>query len=397
MPHRDDENRKSNNKNESNVLESLDTKLTKQNSENGDNTSNTGSTTRPVEWSPENELIMVEWCDVAQCYKWLNARSHQKFSNLNAWFTIPAIVLSTISGTASFAQTSLPLEYQTFSPMAIGAINIFIGILTTVQQYLKIAELNEAHRVSSISWDKFSRNIRIELAKRPEERMDAGHFLKLCRQEFDRLMETSPIIQDDIIKEFNYKFQGKPGSPERERFEQLKKPDICDIIVSANETRHQWYLEIDKQNNNTKDIDLINAEDEIKTRDELIRQQQDKINETNSIMKLKDSVLKQKDNIIRERNDILKEKDEEMRKKQLEEQEKLIKHNQEIEMSFKLQEESENIYKEKSKCLFNYVERFEEVYQRKPHPDEINDNMKGELDNEVLIRFLLSYSADENV
>jgi hypothetical protein len=397
MTQRDDEPRKSINKHESNLLESLDTKLTKQNSDNGDNTSNTGSTTRPVEWSPENEVIMVEWCDVAQCYKWLNARSHQKFSNLNAWFTIPAIVLSTISGTASFAQTSLPLEYQTFSPMAIGAINIFIGILTTVQQYLKIAELNEAHRVSSISWDKFSRNIRIELAKRPEERMDAGHFLKLCRQEFDRLMETSPIIQDDIIKEFNYKFQGKPGTPERDRFEKLKKPDICDIIVSANETRHQWYLEIDKQNNNTKDIDLINAEDEIKTRDEVIRQQQEKINETNSIMKLKDSFLKQKDSALKQTTNILKEKDEEMRKKQLEEQEKLIKKNEEIEMSNKLQEESENTYKEKSKSLIDYVEKFEDIYQRKPHPDEINDNMKEEIDNDVLIRFLLNYSADENV
>jgi len=123
------------------------------------------SATKSIEWSPENESIMVEWCDVAQCYKWLNTRSHQIYAYMNAWFTIPAIVLSTISGTASFAQTSLPLEYQVYSPMAIGAINIFIGILTTVQQYLKIAELNEAHRVSSISWDKFARNIRIELAK----------------------------------------------------------------------------------------------------------------------------------------------------------------------------------------------------------------------------------------
>jgi hypothetical protein len=397
MPQRDEENRKSINKNESNTLESLDTKHTRQTSENGDNASSTGTATRPVEWSPENELIMVEWCDVAQCYKWLNARSHQKFSNLNAWFTIPAIVLSTISGTASFAQTSLPLEYQTFSPMAIGAINIFIGILTTVQQYLKIAELNEAHRVSSISWDKFSRNIRIELAKRPEERMDAGHFLKLCRQEFDRLMETSPIIQDDIIKEFNYKFQGKPGSPERERFDQLKKPDICDIIVSANETRHHWYLEIEKQVTSTKDIDLINAEDEIKTRDEFIRQQQEILNETNTILRIKENVLKQKDTALKQTTDILKEKDEEIRKKQLEEQEKLMKENEELEISYKLQEESENEYKEKTKRLLDYVEKFEDIYQRKPHPDEINDNMKEEVDDDVLIRFLLNYSADENV
>ena len=27
-----------------------------------------GDPTIMVEWSPENEEIMVEWCDVAQCY-----------------------------------------------------------------------------------------------------------------------------------------------------------------------------------------------------------------------------------------------------------------------------------------------------------------------------------------
>jgi hypothetical protein len=381
MTQSDDENKKSNSKNTTN-LESLDTKNTRQTNDNSDNSSSTGSSTKPVEWSPENEVIMVEWCDVAQCYKWLNSRSHEKYSNLNAWFTIPAIVLSTISGTASFAQSSLPVAYQVYSPMGIGAINIFIGILTTVQQYLKIAELNEAHRVSSISWDKFSRNIRIELAKKPEERMDAGHFLKLCRQEFDRLMETSPIIHDDIIKEFKRKFEGKPGTIERERFEQLKKPDICDIIVSANETRHQWYLEIDK-NSNTKDIDLINAEDEIKTRDEFIRQQQEKIKE-------KESMLKQKENILKQKDELIKLKD-------LNEQEKLLKQNEEIELSHKIIEESENIYKEKSKNILEYVEKFENIYQRKPLADEINDNMKEEVDEDVLSRFLLSYYPDENV
>jgi hypothetical protein len=381
MTQSDDENKKSNNKNTTN-LESLDTKPTRQTNDNSDNSSSTGSSTKPVEWSPENEVIMVEWCDVAQCYKWLNSRSHEKYSNLNAWFTIPAIVLSTISGTASFAQSSLPVAYQVYSPMGIGAINIFIGILTTVQQYLKIAELNEAHRVSSISWDKFSRNIRIELAKKPEERMDAGHFLKLCRQEFDRLMETSPIIHDDIIKEFKRKFEGKPGTIERERFEQLKKPDICDIIVSANETRHQWYLEIDK-NNNTKDIDLINAEDEIKTRDEFIRQQQQKLFE-------KESILKQKENILKQKDELIKQKD-------LHEQELILKQNEEIELSHKIIEEHENVYKEKSKNILEYVEKFENIYQRKPLPDEINDNMKEEVEEDILSRFLISYYPEENV
>jgi hypothetical protein len=381
MTQSDDENKKSNSKNTTN-LESLDTKPTRQTNDNSDNSSSTGSSTKPVEWSPENEVIMVEWCDVAQCYKWLNSRSHEKYSNLNAWFTIPAIVLSTISGTASFAQSSLPVAYQVYSPMGIGAINIFIGILTTVQQYLKIAELNEAHRVSSISWDKFSRNIRIELAKKPEERMDAGHFLKLCRQEFDRLMETSPIIHDDIIKEFKRKFEGKPGTIERERFEQLKKPDICDIIVSANETRHQWYLELDKQTN-IRDIDLINAEDEIKTRDEFIRQQQQKLFEKESILKQKENILKQKDELIKQKN--------------LHEQELILKQNEEIELSHKIIEEHENVYKEKSKNILEYVEKFENIYQRKPLPDEINDNMKEDVEEDVLSRFLMSYYPDEKV
>ena len=68
-----------------------------------------------VAWSPTNEKIAVEWCDIAQCYKWLHYHSHQKYSTLQMWFTIPAIILSTISGTASFAQASLPVSMQVLS------------------------------------------------------------------------------------------------------------------------------------------------------------------------------------------------------------------------------------------------------------------------------------------
>ena len=147
-----------------------------------------------LEWSKENEDILAEWCDVAQCYKWLNLKAHQKYSRLHAWFTIPAITLSTITGTAAFAQTSLPVSMQSYAPMVIGTINIMIGILTTVQQYLKISELNEAHRVAGISWDKFARNIRIELAKKLDERIIVN--INKLKHNFQSLLKLQKNITD---------------------------------------------------------------------------------------------------------------------------------------------------------------------------------------------------------
>lgn len=211
----------------------------------------------PIHWTPDNEFIIIEWCDVAKCYKWMNSRAHSIYTNYNALFTIPTIILSTISGTASFAINSLPPHAQQLAPIIIGSVNIFVGIITTIQQYLKIAELNEAYRVSSISWDKYARNIRMELAKSPKERTDADQFLTICRQEYDRLMETTPIIPSYIIDEFNKKFSGKPGSDTRKRFDELIKPDICNTITSANEYRYSWnnHLSWNKQLN----IDLPSA------------------------------------------------------------------------------------------------------------------------------------------
>lgn len=240
-----------------------------------------------VEWSPENEKILVEWCDIAQCYKWLNSRAHSKFNRWNAYFTIPAIVLSTITGTASFAQTNLPESYQVYSPMVIGTINIAVGILTTVQQYLKISELNEAHRVASIAWDKFARNIRIELAKAPDERPDAGIFLKYNRDEYDRLMETSPSIPESIINIFTKTFSAEHETDPRKKkqFELLKKPDICDIIISAEENRHHWYKELENSHEYTDfeekmEKDLLGLQAELREKEmELVKKEKDMENQ----------------------------------------------------------------------------------------------------------------------
>ena len=313
---------------------------------------------KKVEWSPENEEIMVEWCDVAQCYKWLNNRAHIGYSKQHAWYTIPAIILSTISGTASFAQSTLPVQAQEYAPVIIGTINIFIGILTTIQQYLKISELNESHRVSSIAWDKFARNIRIELAKKPEERLEAGAFLKHCRDEYDRLMETSPSISEHVIKAFYANFQGKEGSDKRKIFEELKKPDICDTIVSANNTRHKWYLQVNNENE-----DDHQKEDFIMKQSRILEQTERKLLEVSQ-------------------------------NQEQTERDRIRRHHDKMEKTRKEENTVKQKYQESCIKINKHIRSFYDMYSRKPLKEELLDNLKDDVDEEDLRKYLSNYNEN---
>jgi hypothetical protein len=164
-----------------------------------------------------------------------------KYSNLNTWYTIPVIVISTLTGTANFAQDRIPAEYQALFVVAVGGFNLLAGIITTIQQFLKITQLNEAHRVAGIAWDKFYRNIKVEIAKHPDERTDPIHFLKICKEEYDRLMETCPVIPQEIVLTFKSTFNN--GRITNKDFDSISKPEILDILISTANFRYNKELE----------------------------------------------------------------------------------------------------------------------------------------------------------
>ena len=186
------------------------------------------------EWTTDHEDILVEWADKAMCYRWLHSRAHAMYSRLNYVYTIPVIIISTLTGTANFAQTRVPLSYQGYFGMIVGFFNILAGIITTIQQFLKITQLNEAHRVSGIAWDKFYRNIKIEIARHPDERQNVNQLIKMSKEEFDRLIETCPDIPDQIITEFKTVFTGNFD------YNEIVKPELCGQMVSTERYRNQW-------------------------------------------------------------------------------------------------------------------------------------------------------------
>ena len=174
-------------------------------------------------WTKQQENLMAEWADKAGCYRWLHDRCEKKYSFMNMWITIPVIILSTLTGTANFALDGfIPADdpdMKKYAQAAIGGVSIFAGILTTLGNFLRFAQGSEAHRVAGIAWGKFQRQIAVELAIAPKDRIDCMDFLKICRAELDRLIEQSPPVPDDVIGEFKKEFEDKPN---------VKKPEICD-------------------------------------------------------------------------------------------------------------------------------------------------------------------------
>ena len=189
-----------------------------------------------VPWENHHETIFVDWADKAACYKWMHNKSYIKYSSKRNMYTIPVIIMSTLTGTANFALERIPAEYQDTASIVIGSINILAGIITTVAQFLKLNELTESHRTASIAWDKFHRSIRIELIKSPEERPDINYFIKTARDEYDRLMETCPQIDKDIVELFRKKLTTGIDKNDVVRklksFNRLIKPELFNEISS---------------------------------------------------------------------------------------------------------------------------------------------------------------------
>jgi hypothetical protein len=164
-------------------------------------------------WDAQYEKVLIEWADKAQCYRWLHGRSFALYRVKAMWYTIPVIIMSTITGTANFAQERFPANIKTMAVITIGSINLIAGIITTISQYLKVNELLESHRAANLSWDKFVRDVKMELAKDPREHGDVPGqreppitCMTKFKETFDRLMEVSPSIEDNVLAEFAFRF-----------------------------------------------------------------------------------------------------------------------------------------------------------------------------------------------
>jgi hypothetical protein len=201
-----------------------------------------------IRWDDELENLIKDECEVCYSYYLLHNLSYLRYSKLNNYINVPSMIIGTFTGATSMGSQSL-FGGSSLASVFIGVIIILLNSLQAINTYFKFSQLSEAHKIASISFQKISRYLEIELTLPRRERSIPKVIMKILKNEIDRLMETSPIIQPYIIKQYN-KLYGN---------EKAKKPAIVNglKIVVINDNKLTLDSKADKITFKTKNNDHI--------------------------------------------------------------------------------------------------------------------------------------------
>jgi hypothetical protein len=211
------------------------------------------------EWHTQHLVILKDWGEISASYRWLHYYTHIRYKIKNYAYMIPVIVLSTISGTANFAQSQIPGSFSNYFGLVVGFINILCAILTTIYQFTKISEMMESHRISSVSYGKLSRNIDIMINLPEEYRKISGEsFIKECKSELDKLIDSSQTIPKDLL--LKYSIMAKSTGIKQPEISIINPKSIYSFIENNNpqeeSQQHEDSVDSVDSDNNT----IINEE-----------------------------------------------------------------------------------------------------------------------------------------
>lgn len=183
------------------------------------------STFHHISWNDSLETLVAEEAEKCGGLSWLHAECEKYFSLRTNCIALPVIILSTVNGFLSGSSQSIFSNGQVAS-IGLGVLSLFTGVLSTVGSYFAWAKRTEAHRISSLQYQKIAKFLTIELSLPKDERIAAKDILKITREQIERLMEISPAVPEYIIYKYKNRFKNNTGVAQPEIIEGFKKVTI---------------------------------------------------------------------------------------------------------------------------------------------------------------------------
>lgn len=148
-----------------------------------------------MEWNRAVELIFESLADESQLRHKLHYQQYRWYANRNNRYAIPVVVLSVLSGSGNFiAGNFINKTIEKYLIIGIGVVSICTSIISSVSQFLKLAQSSESNRVASLAWGKFHSCIKFQIHLKTKDRIEAKDFMATIVSEYERLYEISPPL-----------------------------------------------------------------------------------------------------------------------------------------------------------------------------------------------------------
>lgn len=163
--------------------------------------------------------LLSEWCEFCDENSALHDLNRAWMKSMNNWFSIPAILLSTIGGAANigFSNKSDDENRKQWVPIFFGCMSLTAAALFTIHRNLSIAELQQQHDFYSDEFAKLANEIKMQLyidSSDSKTYKNIVEFCKDCKHHLDVLIDKAPPISMSIrnkLKKISEK-QGGNGS-----------------------------------------------------------------------------------------------------------------------------------------------------------------------------------------
>ena len=166
----------------------------------------------PINYNRDLEQLLAQSAEECESLGILHLASYEKYNLLSNYINIPVIILSSGIGFI----TGIDLQYEKMN-IILGIGSVFVGIIKSIDSYFQLGKRAEAHRLCALQYTQINKKIQIELSLCREQRQTAKDMLSIIKTDIKNLQDISPIIDKEIIAQYNLKY-GK--------YNNVKKPNF---------------------------------------------------------------------------------------------------------------------------------------------------------------------------
>jgi hypothetical protein len=173
-----------------------------------------------LQWSPQIDKMLANWCDEAKCFEWMHSESYSRYSRRAIVMTIGSNITISLTGIANLV-LGVTVSDATTTSMIFGCVSIGIGVVNMIREQFGWTTLANNYKVSAKQWSEISRKVQEQLVIPPTARKDCATFLKYIKQDMTLASEHNSNLPKDIRQKCFEKFKSIPN---------FNLPDICGQI-----------------------------------------------------------------------------------------------------------------------------------------------------------------------